>query len=344
MDLQLLRNHIVDNDLVPTILESLGCRSIKLHGTYYSCTNPDGDNQNAVNVMLPSLSVTNYTRDLDSVSQHHDVFTLVQFYQDCDFFSAVKYICDCLGLSIYHDFEEDVPESLILTRELLRMIGEDEPIEHEKPLLPIPEEVLNYYISCVNRQFLIDNIPYSIQEQFELGYDPCSNRITIPIRNYDGTLVGVKGRYFGVIPEESEIQKYIYLEPCNKGQVLYGLNKSKEKIEETRTAFVGESEKFVMQLWSYGDYNAVSTGGKTISKHQIEMLSRICDKVILCLDKDVDDEELKNIADKFLESVDVYALKDKNGLLVGHESPSDNPKKWNELKTHIEIIRQGAFL
>ena len=83
MDLQLLRNHIVDNDLVPTILESLGCKSIKSHGTYYSCTNPDGDNVGAVNVMLPSLSVINYTRDLDTVSKHHDIFTLVQFYKDC---------------------------------------------------------------------------------------------------------------------------------------------------------------------------------------------------------------------------------------------------------------------
>ena len=337
--MQALREHIIRNDLVPTILESLGCHSIKFHGTYYSCTNIDGDNKNAVNVMLPSLTVINYTRDLDSVSTHHDIFTLVQFYNHCNFFEAIKYICDCLGLSLYHDFDEDIPESLVLTRELLKMIDEDDPQPTEKPLSPIPEQILSYYLPYVNDQFLKDNIPYHIQSFFGLGYDPCSNRITIPIRNYDGTLVGVKGRYFGSIPEGSEIQKYIYLEPCNKGQILYGLDKSKDIIEETRFAFVGESEKFVMQLWAYGDCNAVATGGKTISRQQIELLSRLCDRVVLCLDKDVGEEELKNIADKFIGCVEVYAIFDGNGLLVEKESPSDNPKKWNVLKKTIKRIK-----
>ena len=339
MDLQLLRNHIVDNDLVPTILESLGCKSIKSHGTYYSCTNPDGNNLGAVNVMLPSLSVINYTRDLDAVSKYHDIFTLVQFYKDCDFFEAVKYTCDCLGISIYHDFDDDIPESLIITRELLKMIEEDEPKEKEKPLSPIPEQILSYYIRCVNDQFLKDGISYKVQRTFELGYDQCTNRITIPIRNYDGSLVGIKGRYFGEIPLGSELQKYLYIEPCNKGQILFGLDKSKDFIENTRVAYVGESEKFVMQLWSYGDCNAVATGGKTISNHQIELLSRICDKVILCLDKDVEDEELKNIADKFLGCVEVYTIVDNNNILVDHESPSDNSKKWNYLKDQLKRIK-----
>lgn len=339
MDLQALREHIVNNDLVPTILDSLGCHSIKYHGSYYSCANPNGDNIGAVNIMLPSLSVINYTRDLDTVSQYHDIFTLVQFYEECNFFDAIKYVCDCLGLSLYHDFDDDIPESLIITRELLKMIDEDEPQPADKPLSPIPEQILTYYLPCVNDQFLSDHITYATQRLFELGYDPSFNRITIPIRNYDGTLVGVKGRYFGDIPEGSEIQKYIYLEPCNKSQILYGLDKTKDKIEETRFAYVGESEKFVMQLWSYGDYNAVATGGKTISRQQIDLLSRLCDKVVLCLDSDVGEDELKNIADKFLGCVEVYTVIDENRLLVEKESPSDDPEKWRYLKNCLVKIR-----
>lgn len=339
MDLQALREHIVNNDLVPTILDSLGCHSIKFHGNYYSCANPDGDNMGAVNVMLPSLSVTNYTRDLDTVSQYHDIFTLIQFYEDCNFFDAIKYVCDCLGLSLYHDFDDDVPESLIITRELLKMIEEDDPQPADKPLYPIPEQILTYYLPCVNDQFIHDHISYATQHFFELGYDPSSNRITIPIRNYDGTLVGVKGRYFGDIPEGSEIQKYIYLEPCNKSQILYGLDKTKDKIEETHFAYVGESEKFVMQLWSYGDYNAVATGGKTISRQQIDLLSRLCDKVVLCLDSDVGEDELKSIANKFLGYVEVYIVVDENRLLVEKESPSDDPEKWKVLKNQLKRVK-----
>lgn len=339
MDLQALREHIVNNDLVPTILESLGCHAIKFHKTYYTCANPDGDNQSAVSVMLPSLSVVNYTRDLDTVSKYHDIFTLVQFYRKNNFFDAIRFVCDSLGLSIYHDFDEDIPESIVLTRELLKLIEEDDPQPADKPLSPIPEQILTYYIPCVNDQFLSDHISYQTQHLFELGYDPSSNRITIPIRNYDGTLVGVKGRYFGDISEGSDIQKYIYLEPCNKSQILYGLDRAKGRIEETHFAYVGESEKFVMQLWAYGDKNCVATGGKTISRQQIDLLSRLCDKVVLCLDSDVGKEELKSIANKFLGYVEVYTVVDENRLLVEKESPSDDPEKWKVLKNQLERIK-----
>lgn len=339
MDITELKDHIVDNDLIPNILESLGCHHIRKHEDYYSCTNIDGDNVGAVNVYTSTLAVVNYTRDLDTISKYHDIFTLVQFYNHCNFFEALEYVCNCIGITIYHDFTDELPESIVLTRELLRMIGEDEVQEQSKPLSPIPEQILSYYLPYVNDLFKQDNIPYSTQVVFEIGYDAYSNRITIPIRNYDGKLVGVKGRWFGSIPEDSEIQKYIYLEPCSKGQILYGLDKTYEHIQEKHCVYVGESEKFVLQLWSYRDKNCVSTGGKTITRQQIEMLSRMCVDVILCLDKDVEAEELKNLANKFIGSVNVFSILDENEILDEKESPSDNPNKWRELKKCLIKLR-----
>lgn len=339
MTAQELKDYIIENDLVPVILESLGCHHIKKHEDYYSCCNPNGDNRNAVNVYSSTLAVVNYTRNLDKVSQYHDIFTLVQFYKECDFFDAFKYVCSSVGLSIYYDVTSELPESLALTKELLRLIEEDEPREVEKPLKPIPEGIIYYYLPYVNDMFKNDHISYDVQSMFDIRYDPCSNRITIPIRNYDGCLVGVKGRWFGDIPEESDIQKYIYLEPCNKGQVLYGLYESLDYIKQCRYVYVGESEKFVLQLWTYGDRNCVSTGGKTMSAHQIELLSRLCDRVILCLDQDVGEEELKHLADKFLGAVEVYTIVDEDCLLVEKESPSDDPDKWSVLKECLKRIR-----
>ena len=339
MDIRELKNYICEYDKTEQILHSLGCTHIKRRSNIITCCNADGgDNPHACNVFLPSLSVTNYTRDLDTVSKSHDLFTLVQFYKGCDFFEALKYVCDVIDIDVYHDFNEDIPDELILIK-LAKEAMSGTVREPDKPLSPIPEQILTYYLPCVNDQFLSDHISYDTQHLFELGYDQSSNRITIPIRNYDGTLVGVKGRYFGDIPESSEIQKYIYLEPCNKSQILYGLDKTKDKIEETHFAYVGESEKFVMQLWSYGDYNAVATGGKTISRQQIDLLSRLCDKVVLCLDSDVGEDELKNIADKFLGYVEVCTVVDENRLLVEKESPSDDPEKWKALKNQLKRIK-----
>lgn len=339
MDIHELKNYIVDNDYVFTILESLGCHNIRKYNDRYVCCNVDGDNINAVNVFLPSLVVVNYTRDLDSISTYHDIFTLVQFYNQCDFFEALKYVCTCIGVSIYHDFDDDLPESIKLTKTLIQMIYDNGDGVKEKVLSPIPEKILSYYIPYVNDIFKNDGITYDVQKFFEVGYDQCTNRITIPIRNYDGKLVGVKGRWFGDIPEGSDIQKYLYLEPCNKGQILYGLDKTYEYIQSSHCVYVGESEKFVMQLFSYGDKNCVSTGGKTISNQQIEMLSRMCVDVVLCFDKDVGLDELKNIGERFIGSVDVYAIIDSDEILSEHESPSDDSEKWEDLKSCIIKIR-----
>ena len=339
MDISALKDYIVDNDCVGSVLESLGCKQITRPDNRYSACNVEGDNPNEVNVFLPSLSVVDYTRDLDTVSTYHDIFTLAQFFLKCNFFDALKFVCDSIGLSLYHDFEEDVPESIKITRTLMQMIYDNSDGEPEKPLRPIPEQVLSYYISCVNDMFRNDGISYEVQHVFELGYDPWSNRITIPIRNYDGALLGVKGRWFGEVPEGADIQKYFYLEPCNKGQVLYGLDKSYEFIQSSHCVYVGESEKFVMQLWSYGDKNCVSTGGKTITRQQIEMLSRLCVDVILCLDKDVGLDELKNLSERFIGAVNVYAVIDSDELLNEHESPSDDVEKWEDLKNCLVKIR-----
>lgn len=302
----------------------------------YLAANPDGDNLNAVNVFLETLSVVNYTRDLSPISKYPDIFSLVQFYKNCNFFDALKWICSDIGLSTYDNLECELPESVQLSRMLLEMVNDGECQTKEKPLKPIPENILSYYKPYVNDMFMNDNIPYEVQRDFEVGYDPCTNRITIPIRNYDGMLVGVKGRLFKEQLEEGE-QKYVYIEPCSKGQVLYGLDKTIHSIQRKKKCYVGESEKFVMQLFSYGYTNCVATGGKTISKHQIEMLSRMNVDIVLCFDRDVEIEELQRIADNFLGDVNVSAIVDHKGILVEHESPSDNKEKWEKLNEECTV-------
>ena len=62
----------------------------------------------------------------------------------------------------------------------------------------------------VNDLFFKDNIDYGTQAKFEVGYDEQTNRITIPIRDEIGTLVGVKGRMFGKAQKDGEL-KYLYI-------------------------------------------------------------------------------------------------------------------------------------
>lgn len=330
MDITYLKEHIADNNLISTILENLGCRNIRDRGEYYSATNPDGDNPSAVTVYKDNLTIIDYTRHITDNSSC-DIFDLVKFFEQCNFFEAIKKICDWIELDYYADPLDDLPESLKLTRLIFEMRKEDDAEEDEaKPLKPISERILTYYQAWGNVLFYRDNISYTTQQEFEIGYDEMTNRITIPIRDELGSLVGVKGRLFADQIAENEL-KYCYIEHCNRSKILYGLHKTLPYIERAGEVYVTESEKGVLQLWSMGICNAVATGGKKVSSQQINMLTRLCAKVVILFDKDVQKSELQQLADKFIDSVSVSAIIDNNNILDEKESPTDNPEKFKLL-------------
>lgn len=333
MDVQELKNYIYENKYVEQILDSIGCHHIKYHPSneYWSCANADGDNNGAIVIYDNEfLMCMNYTRQMVKGNRNTDLIDLVCYTKHLTFPQGLKFICEEIGISYYHDFEEDIPESF----RILQMIADmntNITEEKEKPLTPISEHILSYYKPYVNDIFHEDNIDYKTQREFEIGFDEETNRYTIPIRSEIGDLVGVKGRYFYREVPENE-NKYIYLEPCSKSKILYGLHKTLEYIKAKGVVYVFESEKAVMQLWSYGYKNAVSTGGKTISRHQVELLVRLGVKIVFCFDKDVEKSEYENIALMFPDNIPLFYMFDEHDLLDGHESPSDDSNKWQKLK------------
>lgn len=337
MTAQELKSHIYINGLIENVLSDLGCHHIKKHDGFWTCSNPDGDNKSAIVVYEnENLTTLNYTRQLTTQQRTTDIFDLVSYFKQCTFPESIREICNMLGLDYYQEPEE-VPESLQWIQELKNMETEKRE-EDNTPLRPIPEEILSYYLPYGNIMFEEDNIPISIQEEFNVGYDPATNYITIPIYDALGTLVGVKGRYFG--EKDGFHTKYTYLERCNKSRILYGYFQNKEHIKHSKQLFIVESEKAVMQLAGMGFRNAVSTGGKTISKYQVELISRTTCTPVFAYDADVTEDELKGIADMFKDGISIYALIDKEGLLQEKESPSDNTDNWIKLtKNHMYKIK-----
>ena len=338
MDIQSLKEYICDNNAVECVLEQLGCHHIKDKGSYYTCGNPDGDNVSAITVYKDeSLNVIDYTRAIADGKRVSDIIDLVQFFTHQSFFEAVKSVCEWIGLDLYHDFEEDLPQSIGVLKLLLEMDSNGATgFEDDTPIKPIPEAILTYYLPFVNDMFANDGICYSTQREFEVGYDDYSNRITIPVRDEHGTLVGVKGRYFGDV-QNTDILKYIYLEPTNRSQILYGLYKTYTHIQNKRVVYVVEAEKGVMQLWSAGIFNSVATSGKKVSQQQIEKLTRLGAAVVFCFDRDVGKDELQDLADRFPDGVDIYALIDKNNILLEKQSPTDDIEKFKSLEQNQKV-------
>ena len=332
MDIEILKEHILENNFIPTILEELGCHHIRKKDGYFQCANPDGDNVTAVCVYEnTNLTTINYTRDISNGKNiHTDLISLVEFYKNETFPYAVKWICDVLDIDYYSNLDEDLPKSLQLTKMLIEMQSVDTETETEKPLKPIPEKILSYFKPYVNDMFNEDGVSYDTQAEFEIGYDEFTNRITIPIRDDLGNLVGVKARYFyRQVPEDE--QKFMYIEKCARSQILYGLYKTINFIQRSQRVFVTEAEKGVQQLYDKGYFEAVATGGSKISKSQIDKLTRLCVPIIFVFDKDITKEELDDIASRFIDGTEVYALIDTIGILNEKESPTDNISKFEQL-------------
>lgn len=332
MDIEILKEHILENNFIPTILEELGCHHIRKKDGYFQCANPDGDNTTAVCVYEnTNLTTINYTRDISNGKNiHTDLISLVEFYKNESFPYAVKWICDVLDIDYYSNLDEDLPKSLQLTKMLVEMQSVDTDAETEKPLKPIPEKILSYFEPYVNDMFCEDGVGYDTQVEFEIGYDEFTNRITIPIRDDLGNLVGVKARYFyRQVPEDE--QKFMYIEKCARSQILYGLYKTINFIKKAQRVFVVEAEKGVQQLYDKGYFEAVATGGSKISKSQIDKLTRLCVPIIFVFDKDITKEELDDIASRFIDGTEVYALIDTIGILNEKESPTDDISKFEQL-------------
>lgn len=139
-------------------------------------------------------------------------------------------------------------------------------------------KVLNQYSRCPNRRFLCDHITIEAQRFFDIRYDVASQSIVIPIYTQLGELMGAKARCNYEV-EDGEM-KYYYHIPCAASKTLYGYSHNYNYLINN-TIYIGESEKFVMQCYSYGIRNCVALGSGTISKKQVQMLFELNPKQII---------------------------------------------------------------
>lgn len=343
MEVSDLKNFIFENKRTEELLSELGCHHITPHlnenGRFFTCGNFDGDNPNAITVYeSPSMNVINYTRDIKDQYGVSDIVSLVCYNKKFFFTEAIKWLCDFAGLDFYKETIEDLPPSLQWLKNMEKL-NSNTVMYAEECLKPIPETILSYYVNYPNDIFQKDGISLSTQELFGIGLDVASWRITIPIRDELGQLVGVKGRLYKQEADDFN-PKYIYLEPCAKSCVLFGLDKTLPYIKQEGVVYCFESEKAVMQMWSHGVRNCVSIGGHSLSRTQVEKITRLNADVIICYDKDVKEDVINEEKRKFLNCVKLYYLYDKDDdILDEKESPADSFEKFKELRdNHMYVL------
>lgn len=347
MDIQDLKERIINDGKVIEILEALGMHSIKESKEYITCGMYDGNNPKSTVIYLDNLHVEAYTRNIKDAYGNSDIISLVSFINDSYFPESIKWICDICG---YDYYGRDQKKSRLAewVRDMWKVAKEGSNEDDEK-LKPIDEKILKYFGRYGNPLFFEDGISYETQWEFELGFDLKYHMVTIPIRDELGFLVGIKGRLFKKEVEEWE-DKYLYIQPCAKSKVLYGLHKTKPYIKEKGEVIVVESEKAVMQLWTIGIKNAVAISGHILSNTQVQKLTHLGVKICLAYDQGaelgkngkIDKSFYPNEFNKFLEQQEVYCIYDRTRKILNEkESPSDNPEKWIELYNNHKYKVRG---
>jgi len=327
---QNIKEFVVNNDLIESVLVAIDCHHIKNKGDYYTCGNKDGDNCSAITVYKnDNITVVNYTRYMVNSNRGTDIFDLVAYNLDCSFFKALQFICDLFNLEYYQEIEKP-PESLQLIQLLDSMSVSDGDETNEFSLTPINQSVLKYYLPYPNKMWSDEGISLTTQNEFGVMYDPQSNRIILPLYDELENLVGIKGRIMTNSLKSGE-QKYLYMTRFNKSRYMFGLNKTYSMIQQQGYVVVFESEKSVMLAYEHG-IGAVSICGCKMSKYQVDVLTRLNTKIILALDKDRIIDDIEAECDKFLPQIPVWYIYDKDNILNEKESPIDNWDKFQLLK------------
>jgi DNA primase len=117
-------------------------------------------------------------------------------------------------------------------------------------------------------------------------YDRFRDRIMFPICNDLGEVIGFSGR---VLAADAQAAKYVNSPETplfKKGDVLFGLHKSKRALIDKKSAIVLEGQIDLITAFEAGVQNVVAPQGTAFTDKQARMLKRYAEEVILCFDAD----------------------------------------------------------
>src|SRR5216110_2108432 len=118
------------------------------------------------------------------------------------------------------------------------------------------------------------------------AYDRFRGRIIFPICNDVGEVIAFSGR---LLKDEEGTAKYLNSPETplfRKGNVLFGLDKTKRALIEANCAIVCEGQLDLISLFEAGITNVVAPQGTAFTENQARILKRFVNEVVLCFDAD----------------------------------------------------------
>jgi DNA primase len=189
------------------------------------------------------------------------------------------------------------PDSRDMVEEIRKILNKKQPEKRENKILS--ESVLDRYwvdwgvlarignpaatYMFINREFRLNQLT-----EWQFGYSADFDRITLPIRDELGRLVGIKARAW-----DNRRPKYLNLhdeangvEPYLKNDVVFALDRVLNWPEYDGTMNIVEGEYNAIAMHSLGYGNTVAINGSYFGDKQIKLIKQHAERALLFFDSD----------------------------------------------------------
>ncbi len=338
-DLAEIKKRIFNEDKIEDLFEAIGCQHIKLEqgGSLITAQLPDKYNSSNTRAVQCRINEGLWCSIRNRSDFSGDIFNLVAYiiYDvggddiQTKLNDAKSYICN-----LFHwDYSSGKFKEKVDHLKGIRSFMDRKHGGKGKPNKILDESVLDAFVQLPNNLWEKEGISLETQREYKIGFDVLSKRITIPVRNRFGQLVGVKGRMFFDEDVTEHEPKYMYLYKCNQSNELFNFYIAVSAIRKQKEVIIVEGEKSCMKFYENGIYNVVALGSSDISPVQKDMLFAIGRdvEIVLAYDSDKTFADIQKTADK-LNGRTISMIYDKDGKTGKKSAPIDKGiDVWNDL-------------
>lgn len=239
-----------------------------------------------------------------------DAIAYTQQKLSLDFAEAVERIAELFNIAVEHENEDPQAVARLRARRMQQMEQLQSEQEGYRAALKKPE-------AFQVRELLVNRgIAPATAKYFGLGYAQhgfFANRITVPIHNHKGELVGFSGRAV----DADQLPKYknsSASELFDKNKIVFNEHRAQQSILESETIIFVEGHFDVISMFQHGITNVVALQGTAAPDPSVTArLAKRATRFVLCYDGD---EGGKKATRQFIDSVSSLAYSGKINLSV----------------------------
>lgn len=287
-----------------------------------------------------------------------DAIKFLQKWENIDFLEALKILSKKTGVTLSHFTPSDESRKketyyeinhlasefyhYILTshklgeraRQYLKERGIKKETEKTFMLGYAPEswDSLSKYL--IKKGYLpsdIHTVGLTVKSETGKFYDRFRGRLMFTLKDHRGNIVGFSGRKLSGDEKEAKYVNTSETPVYTKGNILYGLDFTREAIKKEKEAIVVEGEFDLLASFQVGIANIVAIKGSALTEGQSLLLKRYTEQLILALDSDFAGNEA---AKRGIEIAEKAGLSVKVAKVSEGKDPAEciaiNPPLWKK--------------